>query len=89
VSSRLSPLEQDLVVRDLATRSWTTPDGSERTYSRSTIDRWILDCRRDGLVGLAPAPRRDKGRGRVNAELMTKAVALRREVPSRSAAQIA
>ena len=88
VSSRLSPTERGLVVRALSARPFVDPDGRERTYSRSTVDRWIALYKRDGLSGLAPVARVDKGRGRVNPELMAEAVRLRRAVPTRSAAQI-
>jgi putative transposase len=88
VGKRLSPQERGLIVRALASRTWTTPEGEERSYSRSTIDRFIAAYHRDGLSGLAPLPRNDKGRGRVSAEWMAEAVRLRRAVPSRSSAQI-
>jgi putative transposase len=88
VSARLSPTERGLVVRALSARPFVDPDGRERTYSRSTVDRWITAYKRDGLSGLAPVARSDKGRGRVNPELMAEAVRLRRAVPTRSAAQI-
>lgn len=86
--TRLSPAERGLVVRALAGRSWTTPDGEERHYSRGTIDRWIAAYARDGLAGLRPVTRVDKGRGRVSPQWMAEAVRLRRAVPTRSAAQI-
>jgi putative transposase len=89
VSYRLSPAERGLVVRALASRPWVTPDGDERFISRTTIDRWIAAYRRDGLSALNAVPRSDKGRGRVNPELMAEAIRLRRHVPTRSAAQIA
>lgn len=89
VSERLSPTERGLVVRALSARTWLRPDGEECSVSRTTIDRWIAAYRRDGLAGLAPVPRSDRGKGRVSAELMAEAVRLRRAVPSRSAAQIA
>jgi putative transposase len=89
VSDRLSHAERGLVVRALASRTWVTPDDEERFISRTTIDRWVGDYRRDGLKGLTPAPRADRGHGRVNPELMAEAVRLRRAVPTRSAAQIA
>ena len=88
VSARLSPAERGLVVRALASQGWTTPDGDERSFSRATIDRWITSYRRDGLAGLKPVARADRGRGRANPELMAEAVRLRRAVPARSAAQI-
>ena len=89
VGARLSPAERGLVVRALSTRAVVAPDGTMRTYSRSTIDRWIAGYRRDGLSALAPVARSDKGRGRVNPVIMAEAVRLRRAVPTRSAAQIA
>jgi putative transposase len=88
VSDRLSPTERGLLVRALATRPWVGPGGEERFISRTTIDRWIGAYRRDGLSALEPEPRSDRGRGRANHELMAEAVRLRRQVPTRSAAQI-
>ncbi len=87
--AHLSQAERGLLVRALSARPFVDPVGEEHTYSRSTIDRWIAAYRRDGLSGLAPVPRSDKGRGRVSPELMAEDVALRRAVPTRSAAQIA
>jgi len=89
VSDRLSHPERGLVVRALATKPWVTPEGDERFISRTTIDRWVGAYRRYGLSGLEPEPRSDKGHGRANPELMAEAVRLRRQVPARSAAQIA
>jgi len=84
----LSAAERGLIVRALAARTWTTPLGEERSFSRGTIDRWIGAYRTDGLGALAPSPRTDRGRVRVERQWMAEAVRLRREVPARSAAQI-
>ena len=84
----LSAAERGLIVRSLTTRTWTTPDSEERSFSRGTIDRWIAAYRRDGLGALAPNPRTDRGQVRVERQWMAEAVRLRREVPARSAAQI-
>ena len=88
IDAGLSAPERGIVVRSLATRTWTTPVGEERSYSRGTIDRWLAAYRADGLRGLAPNPRTDRGHVRVEGEWMAEAVRLRREVPARSAAQI-
>ena len=85
----LSAAERGLIVRSLANRTWTTPVGEERSFSRGTIDRWIGAYRTDGLGALAPNPRADRGQVRVERQWMAEAVRLRREVPARSAAQIA
>src|SRR5207248_9453831 len=63
--------------------------GSQRRYSRNTLDRWVRAWRGSGLEGLRPAERADAGVVRRHPELLDEATALRLELPSRSAAQIA
>ena len=86
---RLTLGERGVVVRAIAGRAHMHPDGTERRYSRHTIDRWIRVWRAGGLDGLHPAERADAGTVRAHPELFTEAAALRLELPSRSAAQIA
>lgn len=86
---RLSPTERGHLVRDLASRAHLLPDGSARTYSRGTLDRWVRAWRATGLAGLRPATRSDAGTVRRHQELVAQAAALRRESPARSSAQIA
>jgi putative transposase len=88
VSPRLTPAERGLVVRSLAARSWTTPEGVERSFARGTIDRWLVAYRRDGLVGLRPIPRSDRGRARSQGRWLVEAERMRRAVPTRSSAKI-
>ncbi|MGH9054507.1 MAG: DDE-type integrase/transposase/recombinase [Acidimicrobiales bacterium] len=88
-AERLSPAERGAVVRGIAGRSHTHPDGSTRRYSRGTIDRWIRAWRAGGLDALKPSERSDAGTVRAHPELAEEAAALRLELPSRSAAQIA
>jgi putative transposase len=88
-SDRISLAERGVLVRAIANRRHTHPDGSSRRYSRGTIDRWIRAWRAGGLEGLRPSPRSDAGTVRAHPELAEEAVALRLELPSRSAAQIA
>src|SRR6202140_1525466 len=85
VSGRLSPAERGLIVRALAARTWTTPEGVERSFARVTIDRGVVAYRRDGLSGLRPAPRSDRGRSRGQGRWLEEAVRRRRAVPARSA----
>lgn len=86
---RLSPAERGALVRELASRAHLLADGSARTYSRGTLDRWIRAWRAHGLEGLRPARRSDAGVVRRHASLAAEAAALRRESPSRSSGQIA
>src|SRR6266568_4581360 len=40
-SDRLTPAERGALVRQIAARAHTHPDGTARRYSRGTIDRWL------------------------------------------------
>jgi len=88
-SDRLSPAERGALVRQIASRRHAGPDGSDHRYSRPTIDRWIRAWRSGGLNALKPTQRADTGAVRAHPELFGEAAALRLEIPSRSAAQIA
>jgi putative transposase len=86
---QLTAAERGALVRRIAARAHTHPDGSSRRYSRGTIDRWIRAWRSGGLEALGPSPRADTGTVRAHPELFAEAAALRLELPGRSAAQIA
>ena len=88
-NGNLTALERGALVRQAAARPHAHPDGSSRTYSRVTIDRWLRAWRAGGLDGLKPAERSDTGTVRAHPELFAEAAALRLELPGRSAAQIA
>jgi putative transposase len=88
VSPALSSAERGLIVRSLAARTWTTSEGVERSFSRVTIDRWVAAYRRDGLSGLRPTPRADRGRARSQGRWLEEAARMRRALPTRSSAQI-
>jgi putative transposase len=86
VDPSLSARERGLLVRSLAAREHRAPDGRWVRVSRNTLDRWIRDYRRGGFDALAPAPRRVKNK--TPQSVLDLAVALRREQPARTAAQI-
>ena len=87
-SPRLSPAERGRLARELAARTWVSPDGTERSFSRTSIDRWLAAYAKHGLAGLAPVPRSDRGRPRAGRQWLEEAAKLRRAVPARSSAQI-
>ena len=87
--ARLTGAERGEIVRLIAGRVHVHPDGADRRYSRATIDRWIRAWRTNGLEALRPQQRGDTGIVRSHPELAEVAAALRIEVPTRSAAQIA
>ena len=88
-NEHLTKAERGAVARAIAERRHLHPDGTERRYSRSSIDRWVRAWRRGGLAALRPTPRADTGVVRAHPELFSEACALRLELPTRSAAQIA
>jgi putative transposase len=89
IGPRLTPAERGRLVRQVATRAHTRPDGTPCTVSRNTLDRWLRAYRERGLDGLRPGTRVDSGVVRRHPELFEEAAALRLEQPARSAAQIA
>ncbi len=88
-NGQLTARERGALARQIAARPHAHPDGSSRTYSRGTVDRWLRAWRQGGLVALRPAERSDTGAVRAHPELFAEASALRLELPARSAAQIA
>jgi putative transposase len=81
----LSARERGRLVRALAQREHLDPDGRWVRVTRTTLDRWIRAYREGGFDALVPAPRRVANGLPERLEL---AVALRREQPARTAAQI-
>jgi putative transposase len=85
--STLSIKQRGRLVRALAEREHVGPFGEPVRISRGTIDRWIRDWRRGGFDALVPSPRRVAPR--TPADVLDLAVALKKEVPARTAVQVA
>jgi putative transposase len=83
----LSPRERGVLVRAMAGAEHTGPFGTRVQVSRVTLDRWIRAWRAGGFEALVPPPRGAKPRTR--AATLELAVALKRENPARTAAQVA
>lgn len=83
----LSPRARGRIVRAIAERTHTGPFGGTHQYSRDTLDRWIRRYRKDGFAGLEPSPRAPGSR--IDATALELAVALKKENPGRTAAQVA
>lgn len=81
--------ERSARLTELATRLYHRPGGRERRFSVRTLWTWWSAYRRHGLDGLLPRRRRDRGTLRaVSPDLLDAAIALRREIPSRSTATL-
>jgi len=83
----LSRRERGRLARALASGVHRCLDGSLRTVSRTTIDRWVRAFRLGGFRALYPRAR--KASPRVEGSLLDLAVALKAESPERTGAQIA
>lgn len=76
------------IVRELAQRPYDIP-GSRRTHlSEKTILAWFHDYRRDGLDGLVPKVRTDRGQSKLADSIQQAIVASKQERPRRSIRQI-
>jgi putative transposase len=83
----LSSRQRGRLVRELAAVEHAGPFGARVRVSRVTIDRWILAWRRGGFDALVPSAR--AAEPRTTAAVLELAAALKREVPARTAAQVA
>jgi len=82
----LTGAERGQIVRYLASRDHLGPDGDRVVVSRSTIDRWIRAWRAGGFAALVPESR--NAEAKIAQSFMELAVALKRERPARTAAQV-
>src|SRR5438067_12372833 len=82
----LTGRQRGKLVRALAAMTHTDPDGRAVRVSRWTLDRWLWEWRRAGFDALVPSPRQSQPR--TPPEVFELAAALKKENPSRSAAQI-
>lgn len=83
----LSTKARGRVVRAIAAQSHAGPFGGTVSFSRDTLDRWIRRYRRGGFDALAPSARQPGTR--IDAPVLDMAVALKKENPGRTAAQVA
>ncbi len=83
----LSARQRGALVRQLAGREHLGADGRWVRVSRNTLDRWIRRYRTGGFEALFPTPRRVQNK--TPERILDLALALRREQPARTAAQIA
>jgi len=82
----LSKTQRGQLVRELAAREHTGPDGRLIRVARNTLDQWIRIYRRGGYEALIPRAR--KVAPRTPARIIELAIALKRERPERTAAQV-
>ena len=85
---RLERGELQQVIRELAQREYAIP-GSERSrLGEKTIEAWYYVWRKDGIDGLIPKVRIDRGQSKLTPALQEAVLAAKRENPKRSIRQI-
>lgn len=82
----LSKAERGALVRALAEVEHVGPDGQRIPIGRSTLDKWIAAWRAGGFDALMPCERIVEPR--TSSEVLALAVALKGELPARTAAQV-
>ena len=82
----LTKAERGALVRALAARDHTGPNGERVRVSRNTLDRWIRSWRAGGFEALVPVAR--SAEPATPAAVLDLAVKLKREAPGRTAAQV-
>ncbi len=83
----LTTRQRGALVRRLVEQEHAGPTGERVTVSRSSVDRWIKAWRTGGFDALLPSARHVEPR--TPAQVLELAAALKREVPARTAAQVA
>ncbi|MFH8701947.1 DDE-type integrase/transposase/recombinase [Streptomyces chartreusis] len=82
----LTRRQRGALVRTLAQQEHIDADGRPVRISRWTLDRWILEWRQGGFDALVPSPRQSQPR--TPPEVVELAMALKKENPDRTAAQV-
>ena len=83
----LSTKARGRIVRAIAAGTHPGPFGGQHSYSRDSLDRWIRRYRAGGFDALSPSMREPGSR--IDTGVLDMAVALKRENPERTAAQVA
>lgn len=83
----LTAKQRGRLVRSIAEGVHPGPSGVPVRVSRANLDRWLRAYRTGGFTALMPLPRRVAST--IPAEVLELAIALKKEAPGRTAAQIA
>ena len=85
---RLDRGELQQLIRELAQREYAIPGSERRRVGEKTIQAWYYAWRREGIAGLAPKARVDRGQSRISAPIQQAVLAAKRDNPRRSVRQI-
>jgi putative transposase len=82
--TQLTRGELKATLRELAAKEYDIPGSRRRQVSEKTLQCWYYRYQRQGLAGLAPKPRSDQGRSKIDAAVQERLLAAKRENPRRS-----
>ncbi len=85
---RLDRGELRQLIRELAQREYAIPGSARRHIGEKTIQAWYYAWRREGITGLAPKTRVDRGQSKISPQIQQAVLAAKRENPRRSIRQI-
>ena len=80
--------ELQQMIRELAQREYAIPGSQRRRVGEKTIEAWYYAWRKQGIAGLAPKTRADRGSSKISPALQEAVLAAKRENPRRSIRQI-
>jgi putative transposase len=76
--------ELKATLRELASKEYDIPGSRRRQVAEKTLQSWFYRYQREGLAGLAPKPRSDQGRSKIDSAIQERLLAAKRENPRRS-----
>ena len=85
---RLERGELQQLIRQLAQREYTIPGSRRHFVGEKTIEAWFYAWRREGIEGLVPKVRSDRGHSKLSPSLQETILAAKRDNPRRSIRQI-
>jgi putative transposase len=85
---RLDRGELQQLIRELAQREYAIPGSQRRHICEKTLQAWYYAWRREGITGLEPKTRVDRGQSKISASIQEAVLAAKRENPRRSIRQI-
>ncbi|MFZ3591885.1 DDE-type integrase/transposase/recombinase [Bacillus sp. DJP31] len=89
VQRQLQPGERYTLLKDIAKQQYTIPGSEKRTISLRSLERYIKAFEKGGFNALKPQKREKNGSLKsIDASILTRAIELRKELPSRSVEQV-
>ena len=85
---RLERGELQQLIRQLAQREYAIPGSQRSRLGEKTIEAWYYAWRKDGINGLTPKVRVDRGQSKLTPALQEAVLSAKRENPKRSIRQI-